>query len=194
MSLIPLFNAIKMQIQAQVGNTMPFAAPTSDKQKISYIHLWNEQLEMWRSETEQKNKMYPVQFPAILIEWKNVAMIQLGNGAQMYKDLLVVIHIIHKQLDAQGQGNHEQNTDVYALADAMYAALNFFKPNGAGLFIRKDHTLDWNHGNLYHFVQEWATNWIDLSQLQPVNGQTIPGGTVEPVIEASYNPAPFIKP
>lgn len=191
MSLVTLFQAIQTQLQTNVGNAYPFGVPANSKAQIGYIRMWNNQLADWTSEDEKKNNMYSVQFPCLLIEFENVSMEQLGNGAQMYKDLLIKIHIIHKEIESTVKGDHEQNLRVYALADSVFAALSLFKTNGAGTFVRISHTLDSKHGNLYHFISEWKTNWIDLQQLGPVGGQTV--ATVTPVITESYNPKPYIK-
>lgn len=191
MSLVPLFQAIQTQLQTNVGNAYPFGIPTNAKAQIAYIRMWNNQLADWTSEDEKKNNMYSVQFPCLLIEFDNVSMEQMGNGAQMYKDLLIKIHIIHKEIESTVKGDHEQNLRVYALADSVFAALSLYKTNGAGTFVRISHTLDSKHGNLYHFISEWKTNWIDLQQLGPVGGQTV--ATVTPVITESYNPKPYIK-
>lgn len=180
MSLVPLFNAIQTQLQTNIGSTYPYTKPANVNEQMGYIRIWNSQIDEWIK--DKGNEMYSVPYPCILIEFQHNAFEQLGNGAQVYDDLLIRIHIIDKEIDSPVEGDHEQNLYVYALADAVYAALNFFKPTGAGNFIRINHTPDFHHKNLYHFISEWKTNYIDLSQLAPVNGQTISGGTVTPEI------------
>lgn len=180
MSIVPLAQAIEAQLQASIGNTYPYATPANVNEQISFIRMWNSQFEEWIKNKGAETIIPP--FPAILLEFQHNAFEQLGNGAQLYDDLLVKVHIIDRQIDSPVEGDHDQNLYVYALADAVYAALNFFKPTGAGNFIRISHQPDFHHANLYHFISEWKTNYIDLSQVPPINPVTIPGSTITPSI------------
>lgn len=182
MSVIPLFKAIQAQIIANIGNTYPFDKPIDDTQKLTYVRMWNHQLEKWASPKEEGNDLYAVQFPCILIEFKNLSFEWLGNGALLYNDLRFSVHMIHKQIDSPIEGDHEQNLDVYALNDAVYRALFYFKPAFAVNFWPISSTVDSNHGNLYHFITEWQTNYVDLQCVRPVGGITVAGGTITPEI------------
>ena len=204
MSLVPVFTAVKNQLLATVAGTKPFNGAVTPANALQFVQLWNNQFAKWLDDikdlefkdleapTDTKNSTYAVNYPAILIEFYNAECNQLGRGVQAYDDLIVRIHIVHQQLDA-GDGTMEQNLDVYDLQDAVYSALQKFRPAGCVEFIRGRHELDWNHGNLYHYIVEYGTNYMDSIQVEPVKGVPIDGGVVTPVITEVYNPAPFIK-
>jgi hypothetical protein len=192
MSLVPLFNAITQQLLTQVGAKYPYAAPVDKTQQMAFIRMWNNQFAEWIKEKGQG--IGAVQYPSILIEFSHNEFEQMGNGIQLYDALLVKLHIIDKQIDSPTPGDHEQNLYVYALADAVYAALQSFKPPGAINFVRVSHNPDFHHGNLYHFISTFKTNYIDNSQQKPVGGIIVTGGTINPDIQMTYDPSPFTKP
>lgn len=204
MSLVSVFNPVKAQILAKVANAKPFNQTVTPANALTFVQMWNNQLAAWLDEVKDmqfkdletasntKTSMYAVAYPAILIEFDNVHTDQLGAGVMAYNDLIIRVHIIHQQLDA-GDGTLEQNLDVYALQDAVYQALQKFRPPGCVEFIRGNHQLDWNHGNLYHYIVEYGTNFMDTIMVEPIGGITIAGGVVAPVITETYSPSPYIK-
>jgi len=179
MSLVPVFNAVKAQLLAKVANVAPFTEAVNNNNKLAYVQMWNNQLASWRDSFKKvgddemvtgNNNTYVPGFPALLIEFPPpIRNTQLGAGVQIYDDLVVRIHIVHQQLDAM-DGTMEQNLEVYALADAVYAALQKFRPAGCVEFIRQNHGLDTNHDNLYHYIVDFGTNYVDGQQLEPVGG------------------------
>lgn len=202
MSLVPVFTAIKTRLLANVSRFTPFTQSVTEDNALFYVQMWNNQLAGWKDEylkianidePSRDTTTYSVNYPAILIEFDHVENEQMGNGWQIYNDLIIRVHLVHEQLDAM-DGTMEQNLDVYNLADAVYAALQKYKPPGCVEVIRQKHGLDWNHGNLYHYILEFGTNYIDSSRNEPIAGNTIAGGTITPVITESYNPSPYIKP
>jgi hypothetical protein len=188
MSLATVFNAIKAQVQAKIANATPFNQGVNSNNTIQYVQMWNNQLKSWRDSYKQvkddemvtgNDNTYIPAMPAILVEFVNpLKPKELGAGVQIYDDLNIAIHIVHQQLDA-GDGTMEQNLEVYALAQQVYAALNKFRPAGCGEFIREDEMLDPNHDNLYHYVIVFGTTYIDNTQLEPVGGVPATIKTVE---------------
>ena len=174
------FNAIKTQL----------LNITFDGSEIQFVQLWNNQLQSLRAADTEANISYSSSLPALFAEFLNLETEQLGNGIQVYSNLIVRIHMLHRQEDA-GDGTMEQNLAVLDLRDAVQAALQNFRPAGASEFIRIKQEMDYNHNNVYHYIMEYACTYIDTLANQPVNGVQ---HSAAPDIEISYDPHPFIKP
>lgn len=153
------FNTIKTQLQ-----TIMF-----DGSAISFIQQWNNQLESLKAKDTEANIMYSFSLPALFIEFVNLETEQLGNGNQLYANLVVRIHILHRQEDA-GDGTMEQNLTVFSLRDAVQIALQNFRPPGASEFIRQKQEMDYHHNNIYHYVMDYGCTLVDTLTNQPVNG------------------------
>ena len=158
------FNTIKTQLQ-----TITF-----DGSAISFIQQWNNQLESLKAKDTEANIMYSFSLPALFIEFLNLETEQLGNGNQLYADLVVRIHILHRQEDA-GDGTMEQNLAVFSLRDAVQMTLQNFRPAGASEFIRQKQEMDYHHNNIYHYVMDYGCTFVDTLTNQPVNGITDDG-------------------
>ncbi|CAB4218897.1 hypothetical protein UFOVP1596_50 [uncultured Caudovirales phage] len=131
---------------------------------LKYIRVWNNQLYLVE---EGKIEAFP--FPAVFVEFENQQQIeQLGGGDQLY-EIRMAVHIVHEQLDA-GNGRMEENLDVFDLVDKVFQNLQMFKPSGAGNFVRYAQEADYDHDNLYHFIQYYRFNYIDPLMSQPVGG------------------------
>lgn len=156
---------------------------------VKYVRNWNDQLNL-----DEKQEGYSFPMPAIFPEFLNPSDIkQLGDGCQLYDPLIVRLHILHWELDA-ADGNMEQNLNVLDFAQAVYAKMQRFEPDGAVVFVRISEERDYNHKGVYHFVQDYKTNYIDLSKQISTDGTTIAGGVVSPDVVATYDPIkPFIK-
>jgi hypothetical protein len=174
------FNAIKTQLQTI----------TYDGCMIQFVQMWNNQLESLRAADTEANIMYSFSLPALFLEFLNLETEQLGNGIQLYDNLVVRIHILHRQEDA-GDGTMEQNLAVFGLRDAVQLALQNFRTSGASEFIRQKQEMDYNHNNVYHYIMDYGCTYIDTSTNEPVNGIS---KTAAPEIYSSYDPHPFIKP
>jgi hypothetical protein len=165
------FNHIKAQLQ-----TITF-----DGSAIQFIQLWNNQLESLKASDTEANIMYSFSLPALFIEFLNLETEQLGNGNQVYADLIVRIHILHRLEDA-GDGTLEQNLAVLALRDAVQLALQNFRPAGASEFIRQKQEMDYNHNNVYHYTMDYGCTFVDTITNQPVNGITDNGPITPDII------------
>ena len=135
---------------------------------FKHVRVWNNQLELER--TDPNNQLsYPK--PALFIELANTNDIQqMGAGAQIYNELRVRFHIIHEHYNEYTDGNiFDEDVKVFEIAQRLFYAVSKYEPNGAVAMVRVNEELDFNHDNLYHFVQEYATNLIDLSREEPLN-------------------------
>jgi len=137
-----------------------------------FVRLWNNQVQLMKDETNEA-QMYPFPLPAIFIEFLNDNEItQLGNGVQMFDPLTVRLHIVDNEFDSM-DGCMEQNLNILTLKQQIYASMQGFEPNGAVAFVRTQETQDYDHSNVYHFIQDYQTNYVDFTLNRPVNGIAI---------------------
>lgn len=148
-------------IQTKLGATVP---------EILFIHMWNNQVERLKEVNDEGISTYVFPLPATLIEFVSpMEILQLGNGVQLYDPLIIRIHFVHNLLDA-GDGTMEQNLEVFDLKNKVYKALQGFEPAGAVAFVRVAEEQDYDHPNLYHFIMDFQTNFVDASAIKPVDG------------------------
>lgn len=146
-----LFLDIKAHLLAQVP-------------ELAFIQMFNNQFELIESQ-----ETYSFPFPCCFIEFlADNPVQQLGNGVQIYDPLTVRIHIGHDFYNAI-DGTQEQDLEVFDLKQKVFKALNKFEPNGATVFIRFSETQDTNHTNVYHFIQDYKTNYVDWDRSEPIN-------------------------
>ncbi len=167
-----LYAAIKAQIESAIPG------------QFNFIHVWNNHAEKAKDTDENGAPQYGINCPALLVEWGDDTEIsQLGFGVQIYDPLFIRIHILHDEIDS-ADGNMDQNLNVFALKQKVFQALQGFEPDGAVAFVRVSETRDYDHTNLYHFIQTYQTNYVDAAMMQPVNGTETEGDTtLETTIE-----------
>jgi hypothetical protein len=153
---------------------------------FAFVDVWNNQLEL--SEQQQQ---YSFLLPASFIEILNVQEPkQLGDGVQLYDQLIVRLHIVHEQLDA-GDGTMERNLDVFDLTQKTFKHMQGFEPDKASAFFRVNEERDYYHTNVYHFMQDYKTTYLDDSAQRSTDGFSI---KLTPKITTQYNPIkPFLK-
>lgn len=155
---------------------------------VKFIRVWNDQLTL-----DEQKEGYTFDMPALFPEILNPEDIrQLGDGLQLYDPIIIRVHILHWQLDA-GDGTMEQNLDVFDFMDLTHTKMNLFEPTGAVPFVRVADGRDYQHKGVYHAYIDYKTNYLDTSRQISTDGVTINAGTIEPVINASYVPAPYLK-
>ena len=148
-------------IQTRINTLVP---------EILFVHIWNNQHEKITDDSDEGVKTYLFPRPALFVEFMASESIeQLGNGVQIYDPLTIRIHLLHDYLDAQ-DGTMEQNLPVFDLKNKVFTSLQKFEPNGAACFVRTAEEQDYEHGNLYHFLMDFTTNYVDFQMQEPVNG------------------------
>ena len=156
---------------------------------FKFVHVWNNQI----IELDETNRQFGFQTPAVFVEIATPTPIgTLLGGYQQYDDIRVRLHILHQQLDANGNGFMDENFNIFDLSQLLYGQMNKFEPSGAVKMVRIAEENDYDHGNLYHFVQEYATNLIDTTQVEPKGG-LITSGPLSLQLTLSFNPSPFTK-
>jgi hypothetical protein len=156
---------------------------------VQFTRVWNDQLTL---DEQQEGYSFPMPalFPEILNQQEAK---QLGDGIQLFENLIVRIHTIHWQLDA-GDGTMEQNLDVFDFQNEVYKKMDGFTPAGAGTFVRGAEERDYQHKGVYHSIQDYKTNYLDTSRQRSTDGVTINSGTISSVINAEYDPIkPYLK-
>lgn len=148
--------------------------------EIKFIDMWNsqaDQLEGAQSRIKEGGhdggaEFYPFQTPAVFIEFVNPnPPKQLGNGARIFDPLIVRLHILHQLFDA-GDGTKELNLLVFDLKQKLYKYLARFEPAQSVAMFTSGESQDYTHTNIYHYIQEYTTNWIDFDNEKPVDGIT----------------------
>ena len=144
-----------LDIKAQLALKVP---------ELAFIQMFNNHFDLMESQD-----VYSFPFPCCFIEFiADNQLIQLGNGMQMYDPLTVRVHIGQDFYNAN-DGTEEQNLVVFDLKDKVFIALQKFEPNGAVQFIRISETQDFNHTNVYHFIMDFKTNYVDYIRSEPLN-------------------------
>jgi len=140
---------------------------------FKHIRIWNNQLD---GERNDPNQQLSFPKPALFIELSNTNDIQqMGAGSQIYNDLHIRMHIIHEHYNEYTNGNiFDEDVKVFDIAEALYFAMNKYEPSSAVALVRVSEELDFDHDNMYHFVQEYATNLIDTKKDEPLLGVLAP--------------------
>lgn len=171
-----LDNGISVQFLAVTGHTAgnSWTLTIEAAQTVKFCQVWNNQTTF-----EAEGQMYDYPKPAVFIEFANLEDIQqLGNGNQIYNDILVRLHIVQEFYNAtDGLGIEEQNLTIFDLTQAIFKGLNRFEPTGAAAMVRTAEGHKSDHNNIYEFIQDYKTNLIDLSLDAPVGFVLKPGPT-----------------
>jgi hypothetical protein len=155
---------------------------------VPFIGMWNDQVKYWFT-----GVLTNTQIPAIFVEFKSEDIIILGQGIESFDPLDIKIHIIDNMLDA-GDGTQDQNLQIFDFKQQVYAVLKDFQPTNCVKLFRVSEKQDYDHDNLYHYVQTYRTCYIDNSMQLPVDGTCYPstGGittTLNLLTAPIYNPA-----
>lgn len=169
MGMKEIYVAIRQQIldQAKDGNGVPM---------VKFCQTWNNQVNHLR---QAESDMYGFPMPAAFIEIMNEEPIeQLGAGYQ-YIPLTVRIHILHEFLNATDTDNGILDNDmtIFELRDSCYKALNKFLPPGCVELTRSTETQDFEHDNVYHFIQDYKSNFVDATREEPIGYRLKPAPT-----------------
>lgn len=145
--------------------------------------MWNNQLERLLN-GEQDDIALIAEIgdqPAIIVQFVSPFTIeQLGNGVEIYQNLIVRLHILHQFYNAN-DGTMDQDLVVLDIAEDVYRAFDDWMPSTmviggvtydipVGVMNRQSETLDDDHDNVYHFIQDYMTNWVDSANNRPING------------------------
>lgn len=158
-------------------------------QLIQFCQVWNNQTTF---EAEGTHYNYPK--PAVFVEFANLEDIeQLGNGNQIYNDMIIRLHIVQDFYNAtDGLGVEEQNLTIFDLTQKVFAGLNKFEPSGAVALVRVAEQHKSDHTNIYEFIQDYRTNLVDLTTDEP-SGFIIKPPVTGFIEDKIYIEKPFTK-
>ena len=72
----------------------------------------------------------------------------------------VRIHIGHEEYDA-GNGDFEQNVNIFTYRDSIINVLNNFQPTACSTLMKNSEEQDYVHTNIYHYKIEFTTAFVD---------------------------------
>lgn len=135
-----------------------------------WIAMWNNQVEKLKQTDEEGNPLYPINLPGIFLEIEAPTDIQqLGNGVQLY-DFRFNLHIVDNQADAGDEEGVDQNMAIFDIKKSVFTLLQGQWVDKFGQFVRVSEIQDYEHNNVYHFIQSYTSNYTDWTMNQPVNG------------------------
>jgi len=129
-----------------------------------YSHIWNNQI----AQIGQKGE-YSWPRPAAFIEIISPATFEiLGRGLRS-ADIGIRIHLIHDFFNSEG--TMEQDLTIFELRDQVVSAHNNdtskqsgisgFMPTACTPMTCVSEDQDYDHANLYHYILDFACNFID---------------------------------
>jgi hypothetical protein len=164
--------AILQPIQDILTKLATMQVVNGDGQTVNlHTRVWNNQLRF-----EHEGKLYNFPKPAAFLEVINEAQYnELGIGFQSC-DVGFRVHIIHEYYNADG--TFEQDLTIFALRDAVVALLSHYTPTACGPMVRTHETQEYDHDNIYHYVIDFVTHFIDSkgSKYDPATGKYIDYG------------------
>jgi len=129
-----------------------------------YSHVWNNQL---RNIEDGKGYSWPR--PAAFIEIVSPASFEIIGLGMRSVDLGIRIHLIHDFYNSEG--TQEQDLLIFDLRDQIVSAHNIdtmiqsgisgYCPTGCTPMNCIGESQDFEHGNLYHYILDFACNYID---------------------------------
>lgn len=125
------------------------------------IAIFNNHVDRLRAGT------YYYDTPACFVEIKQKNVRPLQNGISSW-DMIIRFHIVHTELDA-GDGSMDQNLHVFAYRNLIRKNfVQFFAPQTSSFMADGDEQ-QFNHTNVYHYIQNFKCHFIDKSALIEYN-------------------------
>lgn len=122
---------------------------------LSFVHIWNDQL---RQLEEGETYVFP--FPNAFVEViAPTDYAPIGRGYAT-GELTVRVHIGHEEYDA-GNGNFEENVNVFTYRDLVINKLNSFQPTACSSLMKVSETQDYVHTNVYHYIIDFKCAFVD---------------------------------
>ena len=181
MGLREVYNTIETRLHTIVDS--------NNVEKFKHYHTWNQQFKDLLGKPGA-NKDISIPFPAVFIEVVVDSIEEQGSFNQLWNCTLN-LHIAHQLYNAMN-GEFEQNWDVFDLVDDVHKKIQGYHPTQFNTFIGTGLKQDYDHGNLYHFIQTYKFNYqntYDLNYIEYTGATlTISAST----IDFSVNPRTII--
>lgn len=130
----------------------------SEITELKFVHVYNSQFDYLENGGE-----YSFPMPCAFVEIESDNFNQLLNNVQDI-ELVVKIHIGDDFYNAM-DGTFEQNFNIFNIRDLVVKKMVGVKPVDGGTLVKTRETPDYNHSNVYHYVIEYRTRWVDLIAL-----------------------------
>lgn len=152
---------------------------------VNFVRIWNNQVEdlnSGNSVSEFSLSNEEGHTPPVFIEFPDrIDWNQLGNGVQTVDDLRIKVHVLIALVGSQDE-TMEQNLDALAIAQTIFTQFDEWMPETmtiggveqnipVGVMNRVGEIQDKNHPQVYHFIQEYSTTWVDTSRKRPIGGR-----------------------
>jgi hypothetical protein len=164
--------AVLQPIQDVIAKLATLQVTNGDGKIVNmYTRVWNGQIKL-----EEEGKLYDFPKPAAFLEVINEAQYnELGLGFQSC-DIGFRVHLVHEYYNADG--TFEQDLAIFALRDSVIALLNLYAPTACGPMVKKSETQDYEHTNIYHYMIDFITHFIDSkgSKYDPARGDYVDYG------------------
>lgn len=119
---------------------------------FNFTQVWNNQLDHLKRSDD-----YNYSLPCVLIEMRTDNFEQLGAGYQAV-DMFIRFHIIQ---DFYNGDNMSENLSIFQLRKHIVEEFSLFKMDKCGSLVKVNEIQDYDHTNLYHYIVEYKTQWID---------------------------------
>lgn len=134
-----------------------------DNTSVTFVRLWNNQIQL-----SEDGQQIPFPFPACFIDFPLIEWAQRGKGTQN-SDLTIRIHICFESFHTD---KNEEDLALFDLREEVYLALQDFKPTNAGKLLRISEQTDTRHSNIYHWIMDFTTTYMDSVAQYPRGGVT----------------------
>jgi hypothetical protein len=119
-----------------------------------HVRLWNNQIKL-----SEEGEQIPFLFPAVFIDFPYIQWAQGGKGTQRTQEPLIIR--LYICFESFATAENEEDLDMFDLRQKVYLAVQDFKPTQAGKLMRVAEQTDPNHTNVYMWVMDFNTTYMD---------------------------------
>lgn len=149
------------------------------KQYFKYYNVWDNQIEKMIS-----SKGYSFNTPAVFFEiiFEDVNVIGQGYSKNNIK---IYFHIVNSVLNTNPVESNamERNLQIITPRDLIKNKFNLNKNLSCNTLMVCGEKLDYKHDNLYHYIIEFKSSFIDSVGSEIDSGDTIKGFLINPTLD-----------
>jgi len=150
---------------------------TSELPQFKTVRIYNNDLQ-----NMDDGKVDSFQYPAIFISFPEAVIYRdYGSGIQNTEEIAIRFHIADKYF------KDSYILDIFDLKEAVFNKIHKFQPAGCSSFVRFSEQTDENRGNVYAFIQDYKTKFINDSKSFEKGLTEINGIGFEPTYEVVIN-------
>lgn len=122
--------------------------------EIKHVAVWNNQVAQLEA-----GDNWAFALPAVFIQLDVNDIVQLGRYAEEY-DLRVIIHIVQEFYNGDRM---DENLTIFDLKQKVFKAIKNLHGETSSTLTRVGEEQDFDHTNIYHFIQTYQTRLTDTS-------------------------------